>query len=83
MISHDKKAKELIDKFEEITNSTNEAAKQCALIAVDEIIKSNDLKEYPELEPHVDTMEYTSDDNWVDDVKDTFWNGVRKSLEKY
>lgn len=56
-------------------------AKQCALIAVDEIVKSNSLK-YLFTEKQISSMEETSDDRWIYDTFMEYWEEVKHEIEK-
>jgi hypothetical protein len=62
------KAKELVDKFTQ-TNGNAFFAKECALIAVDEIIKLN---------------VFDCNDEWSDEDGDTreYWKQVKQEIEK-
>jgi hypothetical protein len=81
MTAHDK-AIELLLTFSILPEGCNDTVKQCALVAVDEIIKSDEISNYPELKPHVDTMEWTSDSNWIESAKERYWQEVREEIEK-
>ena len=61
------KAKELIDKMygDEVDYMTEEQAKQCALIAVDEIIEANPIA-------------FDEDDNCI---AKQWWKEVKKEIE--
>ena len=54
-------------------------AKQCALIAVDEIVKSKSLK-YLFTEKQIYSMEETSDDRWIYDTFMEYWEEVKQEI---
>ena len=58
-----------------------EQAKQCALIAVDEIIKSKKLN-YLFTQNQINSMESTSDDRWIHETFIEYWDKVKHELEK-
>jgi hypothetical protein len=62
-----KKAKELVDKFSNVPLLDSYEAKQCALIAVDEIINSNPHSNPLNTDVH-STMSY--------------WNEIKHEIEK-
>jgi hypothetical protein len=64
-ITAKEKAEELFDKFYSITGPFTEA-KQCALIAVDEIIN--------------ESLEFNQQSSW--DERDLYWQEVRREIEK-
>ena len=79
MISPKEKAIELVHKFA-MENKYYERAKQCALIAVDEILKAY---------PHTfdKELEYTSSGDEIIVIKNTrcnneFWYNVKQEIEK-
>lgn len=82
------KAKELVDKFQkqiffEITDERldiNES-KGCALIAVEEIIKSKKLN-YLFTQNQINSMEMTSDDRWIYETFIDYWEEVKHEIEK-
>lgn len=82
----EEKAKELADNFkayaDDSTASLETNAYYCASLAVDEIIKSNELENYPKLKHHVDALEHTSDDEWVYNEKKEYWEKVKNEIEK-
>ena len=57
------------------------AAKQCALIAVEEIIKSEKL-DYLFTQNQINSMESTSDDRWIHETFVDYWEQVKHELEK-
>lgn len=83
------KAKELVDKMVDEIPSNNskdmmtfieidvQASKQCALIAVDEIMKAPHENQYIELIP---TDAESTD--WFWDKFDAYWNEVKTEIEK-
>jgi hypothetical protein len=80
------KANELVYKhfeFVEAWSSLNqiENAKQCALITVNEIVKSKKL-EYLFTKEQISCMESTSDDRWIDETFTKYWNKVKKEIKK-
>ena len=84
------KAKEIFDKMclaiatekTEYGYYTNVIhAKQCALIAVEEILKSNSL-EYLFTKDEIYSMESTSDDRWIYDRFTEYWEEVKQEIEK-
>ena len=81
------KAKELFDKYyiicQEFTQEIQCSiqAKQCALIAVDEIIKSKKLN-YLFTQNQINSMESTSDDRWIHETFIEYWDKVKHEIEK-
>lgn len=81
------KAKELFDKYyiicQEFTQEIQCSiqAKQCALIAVDEIIKSKKLN-YLFTQNQINSMESTSDDRWIHETFIEYWDKVKREIEK-
>jgi hypothetical protein len=91
------KAEELVEKFKfetkrsEIVNDLllgdisvvfkHYKAKQCALIAVDEIIKSKELN-YLFTKDQINCMESTSDDRWIYEKFMKYWFAVKKEIKK-
>ena len=77
------KAQELVNKFYMAIPSDemglcDEASRQCALIAVDEIIKSSPL------DPN-DTEEWLQPEDWFSDANisaEKYWLEVKKEIEK-
>ena len=59
-----------------------ESAKKCALICVDEIMKSDDLIIYNKLNKYLNVLEHTSDDAWIAEEKIAFWNKVEQEINK-
>lgn len=76
------KAKDIYDQMKGF-RVKNSHRKKCALKTVEEIIKSNDLENYPKLKPHLNTLEFTSDDQFIDDEKDTYWQKVKTEIENF
>ena len=73
------KAKELVNKYyQEIADSSypEGTAKECALIAVDEIMKAPHQNSYIELIP-----EEAETTDWFWDKFDEYWNEVKKEIE--
>lgn len=56
-------------------------AKQCALIAVDEIVKSKSLY-YLFTQYQISCMEGTSDDRWIDETFMKYWKEVKQHIKK-
>lgn len=91
------KAKQLVEMFEfETTESeiVNEIilgnlavkfkkykAKECALIAVKEILKSESLN-YLFTKEQIDFMEFTSDNGWVHETFIDYWKKVKREIKK-
>ena len=78
------KAKELVEKMrDEIPCHCDdwEQAKQCALIAVEEIVKSKSLR-YLFTEDEISCMEGTSDGRWIYDTFMEYWEEVKQEIEK-
>ena len=73
------KAVELAMEFDKHGETDN--AKQCALIAVTEIIKSKELK-YLFTKEQINCMESTSDDRWVYEKFMKYWLNVKKEIRK-
>ena len=69
------KAEELIDKFEHETYSLiqGQLSKQCALIAVDELIKYHD--------DVMDVVRYELPSNIVAIIPYKYWEDVKKEIE--
>jgi len=65
------KAKELVERFYEKRVLDYQAAKQCALICVDEILKTDPMIIWGESDSGID---YKSNDD--------YWNEVRNEIEK-
>lgn len=59
----------------------NELAKQSALLAVDEIIKSKNLKTLFTQE-QIWSMEGTSDDRWIYETFMKYWKKVKQEIKK-
>jgi hypothetical protein len=84
------KAIELVDTYRiMLMNSDTECgeeilctliAKSCALIAVDEIVKSKKL-EYLFTKEQISYMEYTSDDGWINEKFTKYWKKVKKEIQ--
>jgi hypothetical protein len=55
--------------------------KQCTLVVVDEIIKSNEL-DYFMTKDEIDSLEVTSDDLWLNEKFNKYWKEVKKEIEK-
>lgn len=75
------KAKELVLKFAFKGAQHEGEAKQFALIAVDEIIKSKELN-YLFTKEQIYSMEGTSDDRWIYETFMDYWDEVKKEIEK-
>ena len=83
------KAKELINKMFNCDKSTPQEsmamlyphAKQCALIAVDEILKSEKV-DYLFTREQINSIEYTSDDLWIHETFTEYWTDVKQEIEK-
>jgi hypothetical protein len=83
------KAEELFEKFNkeglpQISSLVNrfirkEMIKQCALIAVHEIIKSNEL-DYFMTKDQIDSLEVTSDDLWLNEEFTKYWKKVKQEI---
>ena len=58
-----------------------EKAKQCALIAVEEIVKSKSLR-YLFTEDEISCMEGTSDSRWIYDTFMEYWEEVQEEIKK-
>ena len=71
------KAKELVNKFDLSTGLMSIERKQCALIAVNEIMKAPHENNYMELIP---TDAESTD--WFWDKFDEYWNEVKNEIEK-
>jgi hypothetical protein len=72
------KAKELYFKMHSQEQIVSKEAKQCALIAVDEIIKSNPL------EPN-DTSDWLQPEDWFSEANksaEKYWEEVKQEIEK-
>jgi hypothetical protein len=54
-------------------------AKQTAVIAVDEILKSKKL-EYLFTKEQISCMEYTSDDGWINEKFTKYWKKVKQEI---
>ena len=76
------KAKEIYDKMKGF-RVKNSHRKKCALIAVEEIIKSDNVENYPKLKPHLNNLEFTSDYGFIADEKDEYWQEVKTEIEKF
>ena len=83
-MSPKEKAQELIDKFNDVEDLKGRKiiyfiidAKQCALIAVDEIMKAPHENEYIELIPSD-----ADDTDWFWDKFDEYWQEVKKEIKK-
>lgn len=78
------KATELVNLFftQEIKyyNDIN-TAKEFALISVDEIVKSKQLR-YLFTEEQIDCMEGTSDSRWIYDTFMEYWEEVQGEIKK-
>jgi fibronectin type 3 domain-containing protein len=57
----------------------NEDAIEAALIAVDEIIKSNEL-DYLITKDEIDSLEVTSDDLWLNKTFNKYWKEVKNEI---
>ncbi len=82
------KAKELVGKMYQFAPldkiefySNDNMAKQCALTAVTEIIKSKELN-YLFTKEQINCMEGTSDDIWVYETFMKYWLNVKKEIKK-
>lgn len=84
------KAKELVDKFSPLAKNWDcyndepldeNNAKQCALIAVQEIIKSKQLN-YLFTKEQISCMEGTSDDRWIYETFHKYWKKVKQEIQK-
>ena len=73
------KADELVDKFTQ-TNGNNFFAKECALIAVNEIIESKKL-EYLFTFQEITLLNFTKDDRLVHSKFINYWKEVKQELE--
>lgn len=78
------KAQELLNKYIQISENSNEYTtydydKQCALIAVDELIEAT--KKYVALRERVEYSK-TGYDNVVHTQYDKFWLEVKQEIEK-
>jgi hypothetical protein len=63
------KARELVDKFSNVALLDSYEAKQCALIAVDEILEALNSEE---------NVYLIGDSSYID-----FWNNVKQEIENY
>lgn len=54
-------------------------AKQCALIAVDEILEANELN-YLFTQEEINCLEGTSDDRWIYETYMKYWNEVKNQI---
>lgn len=75
------KARELVDKYYNFGDQEFDYSKECALIAVDEIVKSKSLR-YLFTEDEISCMEGTSDDRWIYDTFMKYWQKVKQEIEK-
>lgn len=86
------KAKELIDKYIKLypsyivmwpgdIDTATQNIKQCALISVDEIIKSKELN-YLFSKNLIDSFEFTSDDFYIYEEFIKYWKQVKKEIKK-
>lgn len=64
----------------EVEKFWHEHAKRCALIAVDEIIKSKQLN-YLFTKEQIYCMEGTSDDRWIYETFHKYWKKVKQELK--
>jgi hypothetical protein len=78
----EKKAWELIVKFATIGMQESGQAKKCALIMVDEILKSEKLSLYFESD-EINTFEITSDDFYINNRKTAYWKKVKTEINKH
>ena len=89
------KAKYLIDQYRPIVTSWDcyndmpipeeeiiEDAKKGALIAVDEVIKSKQLG-YLFTEKQISCMEETSDDLWIYETFNEYWEQVKQEIQNF
>jgi len=80
------KSKQLVNKMmlkfqgSTVIVLTIEEAKKLALIAVDEIVKSEKLN-YLFTEEQIGCMEGTSDDRWIHETFTNFWKKVKKEIK--
>lgn len=65
----------------EVEKFWHEHAKRCALIAVDEIIKSKQLN-YLFTKEQISCMEGTSDDRWIYETFHKYWKKVKQEIQK-
>jgi len=89
-MSAKEKAEELVDTYKfvlwsEDTQCGEEIlctgiAKRCALIAVDEIIKSEKLN-YLFTQEQISCMEWTSDNRWIHETFTKYWKKVKKEIK--
>jgi hypothetical protein len=76
------KAELLNDELgEDVLFYWHELAKQCTLIAVNEIIKSKQLN-YLFTQEQIYLMEGTSDDRWIHETFMKYWKQVKHEIEK-
>lgn len=78
------KAIELIDEYSllvpiEFGGMDKNLAKQCALIAVEEIIESEKL-DYLFSKEEINSMEFTSDSMWVYERFTEYWQEVKEEI---
>lgn len=75
------KAKELVDKYFNVGDQEFDYSKEFALIAVEEIIKSEKL-DYLFTQNQINSMERTSDDRWIHETFIDYWHEVKHEIEK-
>jgi hypothetical protein len=76
------KAEKLNDELgDDVLIYWHELAKQSALIAVDEIVKSKSLY-YLFTQDQISCMEGTSDDRWIYETFMKYWKEVKQHIEK-
>jgi len=76
------KAKDLVEKMYQYSRSIHKAnAKQCAIIAVEMILESKKL-DYLFSKEEINSMEYTSDEAWIKERFDLYWQKVKEEIEK-
>ena len=75
------KANQLYNKMVVDFSIDHWQTKQCALVAVDEIIKSNEL-DYFMTKDEIDSLEVTSDDLWLYERFTKYWQKVKKEISK-
>jgi hypothetical protein len=81
MLTPKEKRKELIEKMYNVQDPMNgypmcfDTAKQCALIAVDEILKSNPTTFYEEI---IENIGYTA----MRECNSNYWQEVKQEIEK-
>jgi len=85
------KAKQLYDEHKtlfkhydanpKLNTGLHEYFKKCALITVNEIIKSEKL-DYLFTQKQINSIESTSDDRWIHETFIDYWNEVKREIQK-